>query len=58
MGNFDHGRNLTTATEPVLEPLYQLLVSYPDLSFRLDRIKRLLCNAVKPDSVISMKYLV
>lgn len=52
------GRNLTTATEPVLEPLYQLLVSYPDLSFRLDRIKRLLCNAVKPDSVTSATYLV
>lgn len=51
------GRNLATATEPSLEPLYRLLVGYPDWCVRHDRIKRLFCNAVKPDSVTATKYL-
>lgn len=55
---FLYGRNLATATEPSLEPLYQLLVGYTDWCVRHDRIKRLLCNAVKPDSVSATKYLV
>ena len=53
-----YGRNLATAIEPSLEPLYQLLVGYADWCVRHDRIKRLLCNAVKPDSVMATKYLV
>jgi hypothetical protein len=52
------GRNLTTATEPNLEPLYQLLVNYHDTQSNLDRIRRLLHNAVKPEGVILTKYLV
>ena len=58
LSKISSGRNLTTAAEPSLEPLYQLLVGYTDWCIRHDRIKRLICNAVKPDSVTATKYLV
>ena len=56
--SFFYGRDITTDAEPNLELLYQLLISYDDIRFRHERLKRLIASAVKPESITSQEYLV
>jgi len=52
------GRLTTTAVEPVLDTLYQLLINYPRLRSRLDKTKLILLNLVKPDAMATLQFLV
>ncbi len=58
MVELDPGRLTTTAVEPILDTLYQLLINYPRLRTRLDKTKLLLQNLVKPDAMATLQFLV
>jgi len=52
------GRDKTTTVEPMLKALYEVVVTYPETQSSLDRTKLLLRNAVKPDSIRELEFLV
>lgn len=52
-----YGREKNAPVEPIVEALYQLLMSYPRLKRRRDNIQSLLQCLVKPESMSTIEFV-
>ena len=51
------GREKNAPVEPIVEALHRLLMSYPRLKRRRDKIQSLLSCLVKPDGFTEISYI-
>ena len=52
-----NGGQFSTATEPILETLYTLLLNYPILKEKVNRLNRLVEDLIKPARALETQFL-